>query len=368
MRCGECAAETADAQFCIQCGAAAVHQLSVAADPGARATSSSASAGQQMPPRPAPDSEAGGAMLGGWVEARRFSTTRLRPGYDQEEVDAFLTEIRDSFLGVRQPSLTSDEIRGKCFSTTRLRPGYDEEEVDAFLDEAELWLSAQVLPSGARPGKNNAGPGKTRDDWRVCIAFGDLQCQLKSDRQALIPELRSRLRGQVAVRSSRTRIFLYAPSAGLADEAAQVAREVLARHDVGAPVRTERWSRLDQEWRDMTDEPSADIAAELQAAHEYRQEQERERSRRAGFPAWQVRVNVPSHRDVVALAGHLAAQGWRVRRRRRHLLVGADCEDDAKRLVRELSGDSRADADAAFRVERVSYSYMLFDALNSGGG
>ena len=118
----------------------------------------------------------------------------------------------------------------------------------------------------------------------------------------------------------------------------------------------------------MTDEPSADIAAELQAAHEYRQEQERERSRRAGFPAWQVRVNVLPYRDVVTLAGHLAAQGWRVRRRRRHLLVGADCEDDAKRLVWELSGDSRADADAAFRVERVSYSYMLFDALNSGGG
>ena len=307
-------------------------------------------------------------MLGGWVEARRFSTTRLRPGYDQEEVDAFLTEIRDSFLGVRQPSLTSDEIRGKCFSTTRLRPGYDEEEVDAFLDEAELWLSAQVLPSGARPGKNNAGPGKTRDDWRVCIAFGDLQRQLKSDRQALIPALRSRLSGQVAVTSNGTEIFLYAPSAGLADEAAQAAREVLARHDVGAPVRTERWSRLGQEWRDVTDEPSADIAAELQAAHEYRQEQERERSRKAGFPAWQVRVNVRSHRDVVALAGHLAARGWRVRRRRRHLLVGADCEDDAKRLVRELSGDGRADAETASRVRRVSYSYMLFDALNSGGG
>ena len=74
---------------------------------------------------------------------------------------------------------------------------------------------------------------------------------------------------------------------------------------------------------------------------------------------------------MVALAGHLAAQGWRVRRRRRHLLVGADCEDDAKGLVRELSGDGRADADTAFRVGRVSYSYMLFDAYPTqvtGGG
>jgi len=92
----------------------------------------------------------------------------------------------------------------------------------------------------------------------------------------------------------------------------------------------------------------------------------REMSRKVGFPVWQVRVEVRSHRDVVALAGHLAAQGWGVRRRRRHLFVGADCEDDAKGLVRELSGDGRADAETAFRVRRVSYEYMLADI--PGGG
>jgi DivIVA domain-containing protein len=59
-----------------------------------------------------------------------------------EEVDAFLDEIRDTFLGIREPLLAPDEIRAKQFSTTRLRPGYDMEEVDAFLDEAELRLAA----------------------------------------------------------------------------------------------------------------------------------------------------------------------------------------------------------------------------------
>jgi hypothetical protein len=226
------------------------------------------------------------------------------------------------------------------------------------------------------------------DDWRVRVFFGDLPGQLTDDQvyarlypsaqeaaelepfrqalQALIPELGSCLGDQVRVSSGGTEIFLYAPSAGSTDEAARVAREVLARRDVSALVRTERWSSWEEEWLDVTDKPFADVAAEQQAEqqaeHEYRQEQERERSRRVGFPVWQVRVEVPSRRDAVALAGHLAAQGWRVRRRRRHLLVGADCEDDAKGLVRELCGDGRADADTAFRVGRVSYSYMLFDA------
>jgi DivIVA domain-containing protein len=36
--------------------------------------------------------------------------------------------------------LTPADVRNKHFSTTRLRPGYDEEEVDAFLDEVEAEL------------------------------------------------------------------------------------------------------------------------------------------------------------------------------------------------------------------------------------
>jgi hypothetical protein len=115
-----------------------------------------------------------------------------------------------------------------------------------------------------------------------------------------------------------------------------------------APVPTERWSQRGQGWRDVTvtAEPSAVIDAELRTGLEYRREQERERSRRAGFPGWRVRVDVPSHSDVEALAGHLAALGWGVRRRRRHLFVGANCEDDAKSLIEELSGDGRAYAGA----------------------
>ena len=210
------------------------------------------------------------------------------------------------------------------------------------------------------------------DGWRVCIAFGVLPRNLHSFRQALISALGSRLGDQVAVSSSRwgTRIFLYAPSAGSADEAAQVAREVLARRDVSAPVRTEFWSPRDQKWRDAADDPSADPVAEQQARHEARQERERQASVTSGRPAREVWVELPSHDDVVHLAEHLAAQGWRVHPRRRHLIVGADCEDDAKSLARELSGDG---ADTAFRVRRVDiYATWTdggaFGATFGGGG
>jgi len=204
-------------------------------------------------------------------------------------------------------------------------------------------------------------------DWRVCIAFGG--GSVHSIQQALITALGSRLGDQVTVSSNVTQIFLYAPSIGLADEAAQVAREVLALRDISAStVRTEGWNWREQEWRDADEIPAESAAEQERARHEARQEQERARSVSTGFPAWQVRVELPSHRAVVALAGHLAAQGWRVRRRPRSLIVWANCEDDARSLTRVLSGDGSADAETAFRVGRVSLRYMYIGVSAMNGG
>jgi DivIVA domain-containing protein len=85
------------------------------------------------------------AVLAEWArcaDSTRFSTTRrLREGYDTAEVDAFRDELRDTFLGVRQPPLTWHAVDSKRFTVTFLRPGYDVEQVDAFLDKAELRLA-----------------------------------------------------------------------------------------------------------------------------------------------------------------------------------------------------------------------------------
>jgi DivIVA domain-containing protein len=105
----------------------------------------------------------GAAETAGWVKTKQFSTTRLRPGYDEEEVDAFLDEICDTFLGKRTPPLRPDDVRHKQFSTTRLRPGYDEEEVDAFLDEVESRLAAWLERSA---GTTRSPPGHVQWGWR----------------------------------------------------------------------------------------------------------------------------------------------------------------------------------------------------------
>jgi len=99
---------------------------------------------EENPSASASSQEAGGIVKTEWAASADFSTTRLRPGYEMEEVDAFLEAIRQTFRGIREPPLTADDIRKSQFSTTRLRPGYDEEEVDAYLDAVELGLAAMT--------------------------------------------------------------------------------------------------------------------------------------------------------------------------------------------------------------------------------
>ena len=126
VKCAECGTQARGAaQVCAVCGAPAAGPPSlVAGGPGA-------------------------APAGGPSGSARFSTTRLRPGYDMEQVDGFLDAVRDTFLGARQPPLTAEEIRAKQFATTRLRPGYDEQEVDAFLEGVEARLRVRCAECGA---------------------------------------------------------------------------------------------------------------------------------------------------------------------------------------------------------------------------
>jgi DivIVA domain-containing protein len=183
MRCLECGADIAErVQVCARCGswAPVEHHLFVVDDGvagaggdaagGPASAAIDASPGQQRS-ESAPDPEVDGAVLAEWAGIRAFSRTRLRPGYDIDQVDAFLRDIRDTFLGIREPSLTPDEIRVKQFSTTRLRPGYDEAEVDAFLEGAESRLAAQLSArreaSAAAPDSGAADPVQT-----TCLECG----------------------------------------------------------------------------------------------------------------------------------------------------------------------------------------------------
>ena len=68
-------------------------------------------------------------------QPRRFSTTRLRAGYEIAEVNEFVARIEGT-LGRSMPPdrpVTAGDIEKAQFTATRFRMGYDEKEVNAAL-------------------------------------------------------------------------------------------------------------------------------------------------------------------------------------------------------------------------------------------
>lgn len=175
----------------------------------------------------------------------------------------------------------------------------------------------------------------------------------KSFRQAAAESMRDRLGADAQVSLGKMTIFVYAATAEGAASAEHVARDVLAVHNAIASLRVERWDEIAKEWRDIT-AGSPDNDDDAQLTHEYLMDAEREQAAETGRAVWLVRVELPVHGDLKALATRLEAEGWQVVSRRRFLLAGADCEDDARTLAQLIRGHSTPSA--VIRIQRAVYS------------
>ena len=184
------------------------------------------------------------------------------------------------------------------------------------------------------------------DDWRVTLSVSQPQTG-----QAL-RELEEDIRGQVGrdigVGAGEAQIFLYAGTESAAGQAEQIARDVLARHGITAGSAVHRWHPIEERW-ETPDVPMPQTAAERQAEHQRLVDAETAEVQATGKAQWEVRVELGSHRQAVALGRKLEGEGRAIVRRWRFVVVGAGNEDEA----RELAGQIRQEvpADAAVKVE-----------------
>jgi DivIVA domain-containing protein len=84
-------------------------------------------------PGPAVTPDARTAALIERIKNVRFSTVRLVPGYDEQEVDCYLDKL--VALLSENGQLDRSELHDIHFSRTRIRPGYAMPDVDTFLAE-----------------------------------------------------------------------------------------------------------------------------------------------------------------------------------------------------------------------------------------
>jgi hypothetical protein len=153
---------------------------------------------------------------------------------------------------------------------------------------------------------------------------------------------------RAAVTHDGDRVYVYTDSEDAAKRVQALLAPLLSDPRYAADVSLYRWHPVEERW-EPADAPLPSTPDEEAAERARREEEEREESREQGYPEWEVRLTLPSHHDARAFAERLESEGIPLVKLWRHLLIGAETEDDARALAERLRAE--APADTRFEVE-----------------
>jgi hypothetical protein len=210
------------------------------------------------------------------------------------------------------------------------------------------------------------------EDWRVRVVLeGDGDPSWSHDRLAassLEDDVGAALGSRVAVSRDGDELFLYADTEEAARAAERVVRDDISHHGWAGTVELTRWHDEAEEWR-PADEPLPATDAERAAEHASRVAQEDADTASDNIAAWEIRVDLPSHREAKQLAERLEAEGLEPVRRWKYLFVGAPDEDVARAWAEELRKEAPAGSEvtveATFASVERNNPFAIFGA---GGG
>lgn len=183
------------------------------------------------------------------------------------------------------------------------------------------------------------------DDFRIKVEFEDEGSILHFGRslreREFEKELREQLGDGVVVTRDGSEVFLYASSVEQARAAEAAVREVLTHQGASAEVSpVERWHPVEERWEDAS-VPLPRTDDEVAAEQQRQNEREAQESRNLGYAEWEVRVDLPTHRDAVELAERLEAEGITpIVRRWKYLLIGTETDDAARALAERIRGEA----------------------------
>ena len=201
------------------------------------------------------------------------------------------------------------------------------------------------------------------DDWRVTISVSDQaqtgQAQRSFSLRQMEEDIRRQVGRSIAVGADDRQIFLYAGTETAARDAERIARDVLARHGIAAESALHRWHPIEEQWENP-DVAMPQTEAERQAEHQRLEDTETAESVATGIAQWQVRVELGSHRQAVALARTLENEGRAVVRRWKFLLVGAGNEDQARELAGQIRREEPPGAAVIAEQAGVGWPFMQF--------
>jgi hypothetical protein len=134
-------------------------------------------------------------------------------------------------------------------------------------------------------------------------------------------------------------LFVYAGSRSQIESARQALLDEAGERHWRFEADLRRWHPAAEEWRDP-DEPLPTTAEGVRDERRSLMEREREATVANGYPEFEVRADLGSHHETVALARKLTQEGLQAVHRWHYLLVGATDEDNAKELRERIESEA----------------------------
>ncbi|MGC1164555.1 MAG: hypothetical protein WA862_00460 [Solirubrobacterales bacterium] len=183
------------------------------------------------------------------------------------------------------------------------------------------------------------------DEWR-------LQVDVQGEREAgslterlnaaeLEHELSEAFHDRMIVSGEGPRVFVYAGTRRQAEQARELIAKLAEMHGWDLTTELTHWHPEAERWEDPDLPLPAGDAAKV-AEHEQLIATERKELAERGEPEFEVRVDLPSHRDAARFAERLRGEGLPAVRRWKYLVVGATDEDAARALAARLEDEAPA--------------------------
>lgn len=185
------------------------------------------------------------------------------------------------------------------------------------------------------------------DDWRVqitCPTTATAASLSEALREGeLEHDMQDAAGARVVVSLDDHELFLYAGTRPQAERAAEAVKAFVAKSHLSVRTELRRWHPASEEWVDA-DLPLPDSERAAAAEHAELIAQEDEEQSHLNYAEWEVRIDTGSHRETMALAHTLRADGVPYMRRWRYLLIGAADEDAANTLAERVRAIAPADS------------------------
>jgi hypothetical protein len=214
---------------------------------------------------------------------------------------------------------------------------------------------------------------RMNDEWRLQIDVQDASDGAALTEQLAAAEAEHELslafHDRVIVSRDGARTFAYAGTREQAERAGDFIAKLAEQRGWSAVTELKHWHPLAERWEEPDLPLPADDAARV-AEHEELIAAERGELEERGAPEFEVRVDLPSHREAVRFAERLRAEGLPAVRRWKYLVVGAADEDSAKQLAARLRSEAPGGSEVATEgsgqvawAERPANPFAVFGGL-----